>query len=131
MLVSLGDLENIESLDLSNNEISGSIPQSLVKLHQLAVLDVSKNRLTGKIPVGGQMDTMIGFENNTGLCGMQINVPWPEDIPPSQGMDDDDEDEKQSWFMWEGTWVGFPVGLFSSILIMGYFLDFLQLFKIR
>ncbi|KAJ0714023.1 putative non-specific serine/threonine protein kinase [Helianthus annuus] len=131
--VSFGDLENLESLDLSHNEISGSIPQSLVKLGQLTVLDVSNNKLTGKIPVGGQMTTMDElsyFENNSGLCGMQIRVTCPEDIPTIEGRDKEEEDEKRSWFSWEGTWVGFPVGFFSSILIMGYFLDFLRLFKI-
>ncbi|KAK1429054.1 hypothetical protein QVD17_11253 [Tagetes erecta] len=128
--VSLGELKNIESLDLSQNEISGLIPQSLLKLNQLAVLNFSNNKLTGKIPVGGQMDTMnVGFENNPGLCGMQIHVTCPEDIPPLKG-GDVNEDEKESWFLWEGTWVGFLIGFFSSILIMSYFLDFLRLFKI-
>ncbi|KAI3688329.1 hypothetical protein L1987_82041 [Smallanthus sonchifolius] len=126
--LSFGDLESIESLDLSHNEISGSIPQSLLKLCQLTILDLSNNMLTGKIPIGGQMGTMNGFENNTGLCGMQINITCPKDIRPLEGRDN--EDEKQSWFLWEGTWVGFPVGFFTSILIMGYFLDFLWLFKI-
>ncbi|KAL8217268.1 hypothetical protein R6Q57_024105 [Mikania cordata] len=127
--VTVGDLENIESLDLSHNEISGSIPQSLVKLHQLQSLDVSNNMLTGKIPRGPQMDTMTGFENNTGLCGIQIQVTCLEDITPWKGGDEQD-DEEQSWFSWEGACVGLPVGFFSSILIMGYFLDFLRLFKI-
>ncbi|KAI3688326.1 hypothetical protein L1987_82038 [Smallanthus sonchifolius] len=125
--VSFGDLQNIESLDLSHNEISGPIPQSLLNLVQLTVLDVSNNKLTGKIPVGRKMGTMNGFENNTGLYGMQIKVTCPEDIrslSPLKG--GDREDEKQSWFLWEGTWVGFPVGFFTTILIMGYFLDFLR-----
>ncbi|KAF5797455.1 putative non-specific serine/threonine protein kinase [Helianthus annuus] len=128
--VSFGDLQNIESLDLSHNEISGSIPQSLVKLKQVSVLDLSNNRLTGKIPVGSQMDTMTEFGNNPGLCGMQIGVTCPEDIRPSKEKEKDDGDGKNSWFLWEGTWVGFPFGFFSSIVIMGYFLDFLRLFKL-
>ncbi|KAI3688321.1 hypothetical protein L1987_82032 [Smallanthus sonchifolius] len=126
--VSFGNLQNIESLDLSHNEISGPIPQSLVNLFQLTVLDVSNNKLRGKIPFGGQMDTMNSFENNSGLCGMQIKVTCLEDIRPLRPLEG--ADEKQSWFLWEGTWVGFPVGFFTSILIMGYFLDFLRLFKI-
>ncbi|GJY39130.1 leucine-rich repeat-containing protein [Tanacetum coccineum] len=128
--VSFGNLGSMESLDLSHNEISGSIPQSLAKLVQLEVLDVSNNRLRGKIPRGGQMDTMNElnyFQNNSGLCGMQIKITCPEDIPPSEGRHE--EDEQQSRIFWEGTWVGFPVGFFSAILIMGYSLNFLQLFK--
>ncbi|KAF5797442.1 putative non-specific serine/threonine protein kinase [Helianthus annuus] len=116
--VSFGNLVNIESFD-SHNEISGSIPQSLVKLSQLTVLDVSNNMLTGKIPVGGQVDTVNGFQNNIGLCGMQISVTCPEDIWPLKGRAE--EEEKQSWILWEGPWIGFPVGFFSSIIIMGSF----------
>nr|GFB14972.1 leucine-rich repeat-containing protein [Tanacetum cinerariifolium] len=78
--VSIGSLEVIESLDLSHNKISGSIPQSMVQLQELTTLDMSNNRLTGRIPIGGQMDTMTGFQNNSGLCGMQIEVICHEDI---------------------------------------------------
>ncbi|KAI3688284.1 hypothetical protein L1987_82023 [Smallanthus sonchifolius] len=123
-------------LDLSHNRICGEMPPPLGQLKALKLLNISHNRISGhipvsfgKIPVGGQMDTMNGFENNTGLCGMQINVTCPKDIRPVEEIGN--EDEKQSWFLWEVTWVGFLVGFFSSILIMGYFLDFLRLFKIR
>ncbi|KAJ9556516.1 hypothetical protein OSB04_011130 [Centaurea solstitialis] len=127
---SFGNLEAVESLDLSHNKISGSIPESLAKLNELAILDVSNNKLTGKIPMGGQMSTMNElkyFANNSGLCGMQIRTRCPEDIPPSESRSE--EDEKHSWILWEGTWIGFPIGLFASIFVMGYSLNFLQLFK--
>ncbi|KAK9048155.1 hypothetical protein SSX86_031396 [Deinandra increscens subsp. villosa] len=120
--LSFGNLESTETLDLSHNKISGSIPQSFSKLKQLTILDVSNNRLTGKIPTGPQMDTMNElnyFANNSGLCGMQIGVKCVGDIQPSHGPEVDDE--KLSWISWEGTWVGFPVGLFSSILFMAYY----------
>ncbi|KAI3706299.1 hypothetical protein L6452_23937 [Arctium lappa] len=130
--VSLGNLKGIESLDLSHNKISGSIPQSLGKLGELTILDVSNNKLTGKIPRGGQMDTMNEvkyFANNNRLCGMQIKIKCTEDIPPSEEGREEEDDEKLSWIFWEGTWIGFPIGFFSSILIMGYSLNFLLLFK--
>ncbi|GJY66888.1 leucine-rich repeat-containing protein [Tanacetum coccineum] len=128
--LSLGNLVRIESLDVSHNELSGSIPQSLGQLGNLTVLDVSNNMLKGKIPRGRQMDTMdaLGFQNNSELCGMQINKKCPEDIPSSEGRVDEDED--LSWMCWEGTWIGFPIGFFSTILIMSYLLKFIQLFKI-
>ncbi|GKB54560.1 leucine-rich repeat-containing protein [Tanacetum coccineum] len=129
--VSFGNLKGIESLDLSHNKLSGKIPQSLAKLKQLAILDVSDNRLTGKIPLGRQMDTMNDlnfFANNSGLCGMQIRVACPEDIKPSDVKEAKDEN-RLSWISWEGTWFGFLIGFFSSILIMDYTLNFLQLFK--
>ncbi|KAJ9556520.1 hypothetical protein OSB04_011134 [Centaurea solstitialis] len=128
--VSFGNLKGVESLDLSHNTISGSMPPSLAKLGELTILDVSNNRLTGKIPMGGQMDTMNElsyFANNSGLCGMQIRITCPEDIPPSKGREEDGE--KQSWILWDGTWIGFLIGFFSSILMMGYSLNFLPVFK--
>ncbi|KAJ9555961.1 LOW QUALITY PROTEIN: hypothetical protein OSB04_010575 [Centaurea solstitialis] len=131
--MSFGSLKGIESLDLSHNKISGSIPKSLEKLDELGILDVSNNRLTGKIPMGGHMSTMNGlkyFANNSGLCGMQINITCPKDIPPPSEGRDDEDDENLSWIFWMGTWIGFPIGFFSSILIMGYFLNFLLLFKL-
>lgn len=116
---SFGDLESIESLDLSHNRLSGSLPPSLVKLQQLTVLDVSNNKLEGKIPVGGQMGTMNYpdyFANNSGLCGMQIQVPCPEDsVPKTPQVDEITEDP---WFLWEGAWLGLPLGFFLSVWIM-------------
>ncbi|PWA28292.1 Leucine-rich repeat-containing protein [Artemisia annua] len=125
----LGNLVGIESLDVSHNELSGLIPESLDQLGNLTVLDVSNNMLTGKIPRGRKMDTTdeLGFQNNIGLCGIQINIKCPEDIPSSQERDEEDED--LSWIFWEGTWICFPVGFFSTILTMGYLLNFIQLFK--
>uniref|UniRef100_A0A175YI69 Uncharacterized protein n=1 Tax=Daucus carota subsp. sativus TaxID=79200 RepID=A0A175YI69_DAUCS len=124
---SFGDLESIEALDLSNNNISGTIPQSLGKLDQLSVLDVSNNKLSGEIPRGGQMDRMNDpsyFANNSGLCGMQIRVNCSKDEPtPNEGQEEDD-DEKEPWFLWTGAWIGFPLGLISTVLtafLGGYF----------
>ncbi|XP_057530021.1 inactive LRR receptor-like serine/threonine-protein kinase BIR2 [Amaranthus tricolor] len=37
-------------LDLSNNNISGPIPQDLVKLINLETLNLSHNHLSGKVP---------------------------------------------------------------------------------
>ncbi|KAJ6670114.1 LRR RECEPTOR-LIKE SERINE/THREONINE-PROTEIN KINASE GSO1, partial [Salix viminalis] len=48
---------NLESLELSRNSLSGSVPRTLSKL-QLTTLDASTNRLEGQIPVGDLMDTM-------------------------------------------------------------------------
>ena len=98
---SLGDLENLESLDLSHNYLSGSIPQSLAKLQQLTILDVSNNKLKGKIPVGSQMDTMNDpnfYANNSGLCGMQIQVPCSENLSPTKPPK---VKSKETWFSWE------------------------------
>ena len=123
---SFGDLENIETIDLSHNNISGSIPPTLTKLQQLTILDVSNNELTGQIPDGGQMGTMVldpnYFANNSGLCGIQIHLPCPEDdglpLPPPQIK------KQELWFLWEGVWIGYPIGLLLAtgfMVLIGYF----------
>ncbi|KAH7838020.1 hypothetical protein Vadar_021112 [Vaccinium darrowii] len=124
-------LEIYSLLDLSRNQLLGeipaslgTIPQTLTKLQELTTLDVSNNELIGKIPVGGQMDTMNDpnyYANNSGLCGMQIQVQCPEK-PPSEEPQED-ESEEESWFSWEGAAIGFPLGLFLSkaiICLTGY-----------
>ena len=122
---SFGDLKNLESLDLSHNKISGLIPQSLAKLQQLTVLDVSNNKLTGKIPVGEQMDTMNNpnyYANNSGLCGMQIQVTCPKDLSPTKPTK---IESKETWFSWEGVLIGYIVGFFvtvGSTYLLGYFI---------
>ena len=81
LLTSLGYLENIETLDLSHKNLSGSTPPTLTKLQQLTILDVSK--LRGRIPNGGKMGTLMldpnYFANNSGLCGIQIRLSCFED----------------------------------------------------
>ncbi|KAK1288162.1 hypothetical protein QJS10_CPB19g01250 [Acorus calamus] len=63
-----------ESLDLSNNHLSGEIPSQLVKLHSLSVFRVSYNNLSGIIPYKDQFCTFnkSSFEGNPGLSGELI-----------------------------------------------------------
>ncbi|KAK1287446.1 hypothetical protein QJS10_CPB19g01248 [Acorus calamus] len=68
---SFQNLENIESLDLSNNNLSGGIPSQLVQLHSLSVFRVSYNNFSGFIPYNVQFCTFnkSSFEGNPGLSG--------------------------------------------------------------
>ncbi|XP_030973944.1 receptor-like protein 46 [Quercus lobata] len=114
----LGYLENLESLDLSHNNLSGSIPQSLAKLQQRTILDVNNNKLSGKIPVGSKMDTMddpSSYTNNSELCGMQIQVPCPEDLSPTKPPR---VEKKEAWFSWEGMGIGYVIGFFVTVGIL-------------
>ncbi|MED6194095.1 hypothetical protein PIB30_025342 [Stylosanthes scabra] len=43
-------MPNLETLLLGNNHINGSIPKSLCQVDDLSILDLSKNTLSGKIP---------------------------------------------------------------------------------
>jgi hypothetical protein len=109
--LSLRNLTELESLDLSQNKLSGIIPPQLTQLTFLASFNVSYNQLTGPIPHGKQFDT---FENNSfignaGLCGNPLSKkcenPRASPPPPSFKKDQD------SWFPIEFDW---------KIIIMGY-----------
>ncbi|KAI9152963.1 hypothetical protein LWI28_003655 [Acer negundo] len=47
----LGNLKNLVSLDLSRNNIQGTIPHGLTKLTKLNYLILSSNQLSGQIPI--------------------------------------------------------------------------------
>ncbi|KAK1389689.1 hypothetical protein POM88_017867 [Heracleum sosnowskyi] len=47
----LGNLRNLQTLDLSNNKLSGSIPESLGLLNNLQYLRLNNNTLSGAIPL--------------------------------------------------------------------------------
>ncbi|GAU40112.1 hypothetical protein TSUD_389620 [Trifolium subterraneum] len=47
----LGNLTNLESLDLYLNNLSGTIPDTLGKLQKLRFLRLNNNTLTGRIPI--------------------------------------------------------------------------------
>nr|AMM43011.1 LRR-RLK [Vernicia montana] len=120
---SLGDMNNLESLDLSYNGLSGEIPQTFGKLLQLNNLELCNNKLTGRIPNGPQMDRLnnpLSFANNSGLCGMQIQVPCDTTKP----WDSDENQDQGTWFSWVMAGIGFPSGFFSTVLVfyvIGYF----------
>ncbi|KAA3472766.1 LRR receptor-like serine/threonine-protein kinase FLS2 [Gossypium australe] len=122
--ISFGDPENAETLDLSHNSLDGEIPGTFSKLLELNYLDLSNNKLGGKIPGGPQMDTLFDpkmYANNSGLCGVQIEVHCEEDlVPPGPPL----RKKQEPMFSWIATGVGYPVGFLSSIAVMyvlGYF----------
>ncbi|XP_050283145.1 probable LRR receptor-like serine/threonine-protein kinase At3g47570 [Quercus robur] len=46
----IGNLTNLEVLDMGNNKLSGHIPFEIGKLHKLHILDLSANNIFGNIP---------------------------------------------------------------------------------
>ncbi|KAJ6795621.1 protein NSP-INTERACTING KINASE 3-like [Iris pallida] len=46
----IGNLTNLQSVLLQNNEISGSIPTDIGKLEKLQTLDLSSNQFSGSVP---------------------------------------------------------------------------------
>ncbi|XP_049394843.1 probable LRR receptor-like serine/threonine-protein kinase At3g47570 [Solanum stenotomum] len=69
---------SLEFLDISHNNISGTIPMSLEKLQYLKCFNVSFNKLHGEIPSGGPFKNLSSqfFINNEALYGLsRFNVP--------------------------------------------------------
>jgi hypothetical protein len=62
-------MSEIESLDLSHNELTGSIPLQLTKLWTLEVFSVAYNNLSGCIPNSGQFGsfTTDSYQGNSNL----------------------------------------------------------------
>ncbi|KAF6144618.1 hypothetical protein GIB67_006110 [Kingdonia uniflora] len=110
--LSFGGLKGLESLDLSHNNLSGAIPKTLENLKELTKLDISNNELIGQIPVGGQMGTLNdadSYANNSGLCGIQIQVSCEEST--EGGNEEIKEDDPwvssvQSWCLLSDTGMG-------------------------
>jgi len=68
-------MTDLESLDLSCNQLSGEIPEELTNLTFLGSLNLSNNHLVGQIPQSRQFSTFgsSSFEGNAGLCGLQLS----------------------------------------------------------
>ncbi|TXG60573.1 hypothetical protein EZV62_015146 [Acer yangbiense] len=79
----IGNLTNLVSLDLYLNSFDSPIPDSLGKLTKLRFLDLSNNRLSGPVPDNGSFSlfTPISFANNLNLCGPVSGKPCPGSPP--------------------------------------------------
>lgn len=65
-------LTNLEILDLSNNELTGDLPEFLAQLPRLKILNLSRNNLTGLIPESlkekSHTSLKLSLDGNLGLC---------------------------------------------------------------
>ena len=70
----VGLSKNLESLDLSNNKIYGTLPNGFTKLKFLKDLNVSNNNLCGEIPIGGKLQSFDEscYAHNKCLCGSPL-----------------------------------------------------------
>ena len=67
----LGNLENLETLNFSHNELSGSIPSTFADMLSLTNIDIFYNQLEGPLPNSKPfLEAPIDrFINNKDLCG--------------------------------------------------------------
>ncbi|KAI9160684.1 hypothetical protein LWI28_010631 [Acer negundo] len=81
-------LRQIESLDLSYNNLNGKIPPQLVELYTLSFFSVAHNNLSGNIPKSTQFCTYgdNGFEGNPFLYELPLSKSCDTTTSPSSPM---------------------------------------------
>ncbi|KAL7219666.1 hypothetical protein ACSBR2_012683 [Camellia fascicularis] len=120
---SLGNLTNLESLDLSSNELVGDIPSQLASLMFLEVLNLSDNQLVGQIPQGSQFNTFgnDSYNGNLALCGLPLSKKCEEQqlLPPPPTLQHDENSNWEGGFNWKVVLMGYGCG-FVFGMVMGY-----------
>ncbi|GMN39775.1 hypothetical protein TIFTF001_009003 [Ficus carica] len=96
----IGDLRQLETLDLSCNHLEGPIPTSMSSLTFLSHLNLSHNDLSGKIPSANQFGTFDDasiYKGNPRLCGPPLHTKCSASPPPESNKGviiDEDDDER-------------------------------------
>ncbi|CAH2049703.1 unnamed protein product [Thlaspi arvense] len=110
----VGNMVNLESLDLSNNNLTGEIPESMTRLTFLGVLDLSNNNLWGKIPTSTQLQGFneTCFAGNAELCGLPLSKRCTNQSQGGIPVVDVVEESEILWF-YKGMWPGFAAGFFG------------------
>ncbi|XP_037495191.1 receptor-like protein 15 [Jatropha curcas] len=113
------NLRQIESLDLSYNNLEGKIPSQLTQLYSLTVFSVAHNNLSGKTPARvGQFATFEkgSYEGNSFLCGLPLPKPCDATTsPPLMPTTSTDEKEENGFIDMGVFYVSFVV---SYIIIL-------------
>ncbi|KAL0560178.1 hypothetical protein IC582_000575 [Cucumis melo] len=87
-------MTQLESLDLSHNQLSGQIPQQHSQLDFLAVFNISYNNLSGPMPQDNQFNNVdnSSYAGNVGLCGDPLSKKCGDLKPPSTGSNEGEDE---------------------------------------
>jgi hypothetical protein len=79
----IANLTSLQIVDLSRNKLTGGLPKQLSNLVHLQHFNISHNQLSGDLPPGGFFDTvpLSSVAYNPGLCGAKLNSSCPGVLP--------------------------------------------------
>ncbi|XP_021834161.1 receptor-like protein 12 [Prunus avium] len=111
----IGNLESLDSLDLSRNQIDGRIPTSLARIDRLSFLDLSYNNLSGKIPTGTQLQSFdpLDYAKNPELCGPPLKKMCADQNEQTDLSNEEDKDEFITLGFYISLGIGFATGFWG------------------
>ncbi|MED6174363.1 hypothetical protein PIB30_068326 [Stylosanthes scabra] len=130
-------LELVVMMDLSENNLVGSIPKEITLLHGLISLNLSNNHLIGELPIMmGNMRSLESFDvssnqlsgtipssiyaDNPYLCGSPLpkKCGYSNPVHGSSGFEDDEDSKKdklEKWLFYFVVAAGFATGFWGII----------------
>ncbi|XP_044467563.1 receptor-like protein 33 [Mangifera indica] len=118
----IGKLHALHLLNLSqNNLIVGKIPWQLTKLNFLGFLNLSKNHLNEPIPRDNHFDTFPNnsYDGNLALCGFPLSNTCETYEETPQSLSKSDDGESSNGFGWKAVLIGYGCGMVLGVT-MGY-----------
>lgn len=79
----IANLTNLHKVDLSFNRLSGNLPKQLSNLPHLLSFNISHNLFSGDLPAGNFFNAIppSSLSDNPGLCGSVVNRSCPTVLP--------------------------------------------------
>nr|KYP73569.1 LRR receptor-like serine/threonine-protein kinase GSO2 [Cajanus cajan] len=115
----IGNMKSLESLDISHDQLSGTISYSISSLTWLSHLNLSYNNLSGQIPKGNQLSSLDDpfiYIGNPFLCGTPLpNKCSPDDSQHGNEDEDGKEDKLETFLFYFVIALGYVIGFWVVI----------------